>query len=93
MIKYEVQGKIAVATGSTKDDVTLTIPSNIDGYQLAKIEPNAFSEMGKLKKVIIPGSVKVIGGYSFANCPNLKEVVIEEGVEIIEDWAFISCNI
>ena len=93
MITYEVQGKIAIANGSTKEDVNLTIPSTIDGFLVSKIEQNSFTEMSKLKKVIIPKSVKVIGAYSFANCPMLKEVILEEGVEVIEDWAFISCNI
>ncbi|MCR5647492.1 MAG: leucine-rich repeat domain-containing protein [Acholeplasmatales bacterium] len=93
MIQYEVQGKIGVVTGSSKQEVTLTIPASLDSYPIAKIESNSFQEQSKLKKVIIPGSVKVIGGYSFAACPLLKEVVIEEGVEVIEDWAFINCNI
>ena len=93
MITYEQQGKIFVVTGTTKDEINLTVPSNIDGNLMSKIEPNSFTEMAKLKKVIIPGSIKVIGAYSFASCPLLKEVIIEEGVEVIEDWAFISCNI
>lgn len=93
MIQYEVQGKIGVVTGSSKQEVTLTIPASLDSYPIAKIESNSFQEQSKLKKVIIPGSIKVIGAYSFASCPNLKEVVIEEGVEVIEDWAFINCNI
>ena len=93
MIKYEQQGKIFVVTGTTKDEINLTIPSNIDGNTMSKIEQNSFTEMEKLKKVIIPGSVKVIGAYSFASCPSLREVVLEEGVEVIEDWAFISCSI
>ncbi len=93
MITYEQQGKIFVVTGTTKDEVNLTVPSNIDGNVMSKIEPNSFTEMAKLKKVIIPGSIKVIGAYSFASCPLLREVIIEEGVEVIEDWAFISCNI
>lgn len=93
MITYEQQGKIFVVTGTTKDDINLTIPSNVDGNQMSKIEQNSFTEMAKLKKVIIPGTVKVVGAYSFASCPLLKEVVLEEGVEVIEDWAFISCSI
>lgn len=93
MINYEQQGKIFVVTGTTKDEINLTIPSNIDGNQMSKIAQNSFSKMEKLKKVIIPGTIKVIGAYSFASCPSLKEVVLEEGVEVIEDWAFISCNI
>lgn len=93
MIQYEVQGKIGVVTGSSKQEVTLQIPASLDNYPISKIEANTFQEQSKLKKVIIPGSVKVIGGYSFASCPQLKEVILEDGVEVIEDWAFINCNI
>lgn len=94
MIQYEIQGKMAVITGTTTKDVNLTIPQTVEGnIPVAKIEGNSFQEMEKLKKVIIPGSVKVIGAYSFASCKLLREVIIEEGVEVIEDWAFIDCAI
>ncbi|MCR5349590.1 MAG: leucine-rich repeat domain-containing protein [Acholeplasmatales bacterium] len=94
MIQYEIQGKMAVITGTTTKDVNLTIPQYVEGnITVSKIEGNSFQEMEKLKKVTIPGSVKVIGAYSFAECKLLKEVILEEGVEVIEDWAFINCNI
>ena len=49
MITYEQEGKINVVTGTTKDEVNLTVPSNIDGNLMSKIAPNSFTEMNKLK--------------------------------------------
>lgn len=93
MIRYEFQGKIAVITGASKDEVEIEIPAELEGRPVAKIEAQALSEMPSLRRVFIPKSVKVIEPYAFASCPQLSEVVLEEGLETIEDWAFISCNI
>ena len=93
MIRYEFQGKIAVITGASKDEVEIEIPSELEGRPVSKIEAQALTEMPNLKRVVIPKTVKVIGPYAFASCPLLSEVILEEGLETIEDWAFISCNI
>ena len=94
MLQYEIQGKIAVMTGTTTKDANIQFPAVVENnIPVSKIEGNSFQEMEKLKKVTIPGSIKVIGAYSFAGCKMLREVIIEEGVEVIEDWAFINCNI
>ncbi len=93
MIEYEIRGNMAVVTGCSKDEKMLLIPTTVEDVPVSKIEPNSFIEMNNLKKVIIPGTVKVIGAYAFAGCKNLEEVVIQEGVEVIENWAFISTGI
>lgn len=93
MLEYEVRGRMVVILGCSKDEVDIDIPEEIEGLPVSKIESNAFIEAPKLKRVVIPGTVKVIGSYAFASCQLLKEVVLEEGVETIEDWAFISCAI
>lgn len=93
MIEYEVRGKMVVILGCSKDETDIYLPDEIEGLPVTKIEPNAFAEMDNLKKITIPGSIKVIGAYAFASCPNLDTLVLEEGVETIEDWAFISCGI
>ena len=93
MIKYEIQGNMAVILGASKEEVDLYIPETIENKPVGKIMPDSFVENRDIKTVIIPGSCKVIGAYSFASCKNLTEVTLEEGVEVIEDWAFINCNI
>ena len=44
-----------------------------------------------LKKVVIPGTVKLIDGWAFAHCQDLEEVIIEDGVEEIREGAFYDC--
>ena len=40
----------------------------------------------------IPGSVREIGAWAFANCRKLSEVTFDEGVETICDRAFERCD-
>ena len=60
--------------------------------------PEGITEIGyssfsgtALKKVVIPGTVRLIDGWAFANCYELEEVIIEEGVEEIREGAFYDC--
>lgn len=93
MVEYEIRGNMVVITGCSKDEVNLDLPDDIEDKPVGKIEANTFNNMTNIKRVVVPGTCKVIGAYAFAACSNLEEVIIEEGVETIEDWAFISCNI
>ncbi len=93
MIEYRTEGKIIVLTGCTEEEEELDIPEYIEGMPVGKIDANSFNELPKLKKLILPKTLRVIGEYAFASCQNLSEIVFEEGLEVIDDWAFISCNI
>ena len=42
--------------------------------------------------MIIPGSVRDIGGYAFADCTGLTHVTIPEGVTSIDDDVFAGCT-
>lgn len=56
----------------------------------------SFSVFGgaRIKRLVIPSSVKLIGSFSFFGCKNLSEVVFEEGGScVIEDCAFACCPI
>lgn len=68
--------------------VELTVPEGV-----VAIKNNAFFGNPWICKVVIPGSVKVIGKEAFAVCSHLEELVIEEGVERIEAEAFRDCRI
>lgn len=93
MIDYVIEGKVAVITGCSDDTEEIILPEFLDEFPVAKIASNSFNELKKLKRLVLPKNLKLIGGYAFAGCKNLKEVYLNEGLEIIEDWAFISCNI
>ena len=66
---------------------TLIIPEGC-----RRIRSGIFGNCSKLKKVIIPGSVKEIGDSAFTWCFSLKEVIISEGVERICSGVFIDCD-
>lgn len=60
--------------------------------------PEGITEIGyssfsgtSLKKVVIPGTVRLINGWAFAHCYELEEVIIEDGVEEIREGAFYDC--
>lgn len=60
--------------------------------------PEGITEIGyssfsgtALKKVVIPGTVRLIDGWAFAHCYELEEVIIEDGVEEIREGAFYDC--
>lgn len=45
----------------------------------------------RIRRVVIPSTVKTIGEYAFGNIERLKEVVFGEGPETIEPFAFAHC--
>lgn len=93
MVEYEIEGRIAVIIGCSEDEEDITLPEYIEGYPVGKIAANSFNELSRLKRIVFPKTLRLIGAYAFASCRNLKEVIFSEGLEIIEDWAFISCKI
>ncbi len=44
-----------------------------------------------LYSIVIPGTVKKVGKYAFANCDWLYSVTVEDGVELLDDCCFYDC--
>ena len=65
---------------------TLVIPGII-----TEIEQGTFNGVNA-RKIVIPGSVKIIGKDAFSNNTTLEEVVIEDGVKEIGESAFSDCS-
>ncbi len=47
-----------------------------------------YTSSGKIKSIVIPGTVKTIGKYAFNSCKSLQSVVLGNGIETIESDAF-----
>ena len=66
---------------TSKKAKTVKVPSTItvNGVkcQVTSIAPKAMKGNKKLKKVIIPSSIRTIGAQAFAGCKNLKNITIQ----------------
>ena len=79
---YKVNGIRTVEyKKSLKKTSSIVIPStvNIKGvkYQVTSIAPKAFMNNKKLKKVVIPATIRSIGKQAFAGCKNLKKITVK----------------
>lgn len=81
-------------------DTELTIPSEIDGYQVTSIMSEAFRKAYLLMSVTIPASVTSIAGNVFSNCYQLTDVNVdpqntayrsENGVLFSKDGTILQC--
>ena len=59
---------------------------------ISQVGTAAFSSCRTLNTVQLPGSLRMIPNYTFANCLSLSKVVIAEGVEQIGYAAFQGCG-
>lgn len=71
-----------------EDDETVAVV-NDDVWILP---PRTFSNMTKLKKVILPADLRKIGSFAFSGCSGLEVVNIPPQVVIIDDGAFYGCR-
>ena len=49
---------------------------------LAEVGPGAFFESG-IEHVVLPASVRTVGGWAFASCERLRDVRLNEGLEAL----------
>lgn len=92
--EYDLEnGKIVNLKCANKDSISgnITIPSEIDGYEVKEIGDEAFLNCKNLTGVIIPNTVTLIGKYAFAGT-GLVEIEIPESVLMISSFAFNDCS-
>lgn len=71
---YEIQNEKIVITGYNGTSTQLTIPAEIDGKSVVKINDNAFKDNENLKSVTISEGVEDIGTSAFENCTSLATI-------------------
>ena len=79
----------------TNKRILVLVPRIIDGFIIPQnckgIGENAFYG-SSIETISIPGSVKTIGAYAFANAKSLKSVSLHKGCEEIGEGAFEGCD-
>ena len=68
----------------------VTIPSEVNGYDVTAISKSAFRGC-KLASIFIPESILMIDNYAFNECYQLSSVTLSEGIETIGNNAFAHC--
>lgn len=80
---------------------TILSQYNIDKYHvtnyevdsnIVEIDSNTFNGCELLKKVTIPGTVKVIGAGAFESCIRLEDIYLSEGLETLRNEVFSGCK-
>ncbi len=66
----------------------VVLPSQHEGKKITAIKDGAFEGQAAVKSVLVPDTVKNIGGRAFRNCTNLEQVLGAENVETIGGAAF-----
>ena len=79
-LDYEIVNNEAVITGYTDSTVRteVTVPDEIDGYPVTKIEDFGLFNAESLTKITIGKNVKEIGTWSMTNNQRLQEFVVDE---------------
>jgi len=88
---YSLDGGTATVNGYIGPGGSVTIPDNIRGVPVARMENQLFMWNLRVTDVSIPDSVTSIGSRAFQECENLTRVTIGNGVTSIGFWAFANC--
>ncbi len=90
--EYEVNDSGTVTiTKYNGSAANVTLPSKIDGKNVAIIGDYAFYENKNLRTVTIPSSIVTIRQRAFQYCENLESVTLSEGLVTLEDAVFEFC--
>ena len=99
ILKFEVISagkktcKLTWNTENKSEVNKVTIPATAKKLSVIRIDNATFQiSYYRVKKVVIPNTVKEIGSEAFSMCQNLVDITIPNSVNIIEEWAFAFCT-
>lgn len=81
---YSINEGTASIVRYNGDDEAITIPSEINEYQVTEIGPGAFGYK-KMKSVTVPGSIRIIGKQAFEYCEITDSLQLPKGITISSD--------
>lgn len=65
----------------------ITVPSEIDGMPVIRVEERAFENLPMVHEIVLPDTVTEVGWCTFSNCPNLESIVFNGPVTL---WDFFT---
>ena len=87
---YEIKNGTATLTAYTGEETEVTVPTEIDGYEVTALGDNLFKDTDVIS-VTLPASVTSIGWFAFYGCDSLQTVTMGEAVSSIGYAAFDGC--
>ena len=88
-IYYTVSAMQEVTIKSARSAVTeAVIPAELDGCPVTEIGEYAFKDCTRLKRVVLPDTIRRIGEFAFKDCSRLTELSIPDTVSEI-GWGIV----
>lgn len=81
-----------IITGYTGSSLRLRIPQRLQGRPVIGVGQNAFFGQGRLREVLLPANLRLIGAQAFGGCSGLTKLTIPAGVRSIGDRALMGCS-
>ncbi|MGN1138576.1 MAG: leucine-rich repeat domain-containing protein [Ruminococcus sp.] len=73
-------------------DTKVTVPAEIDGYDVIMIDLDAFENCNTIETLVIPHGIERIDQLAFKNCKNLTNIKIGKDVSNIDAYSFRGCE-
>lgn len=86
---YQIENGMVTITGSIGEKERIVIPAIIEGYEVKRIQREAFYGNKYLREIILPETLEWIGDFSFKDS-NLSKIVLPQSLKGIGMYAF--CN-
>ena len=85
------EGLYVSVTGASPAKGKLSVPAELGGLPVGRIETDAFADNNAITEVVFPESLRQIGEDAFNDCQKLERVVFNEGLVTIGYDAFCDC--
>ncbi len=92
-VVYTVENGEITVVGYHFAGFTLTVPAEIDGMPVTKVDKTAFYGDKNLTSVTLPDTVREIGEDAFSCCDNLTKVVLPKDLPEIPLRCFRLCKV
>lgn len=89
--RLSAEGK-AILREYTGDASVLSIPGQVDGHEVVRLDPWCFDSLSFLQEVVVPDGVTSLGQECFGRCTWLEAVTLPQSVQWLEEGAFANCK-